>query len=327
MAPSNLQLPANVSRVAVFDTNAYRQLVGGADPTEAKQRAARLASYEARSQTQALASPTVLFELLAHLADPTAPDYRSALLAVIAAFTHCQMCSDNGGTAIAVCASADLQLCMSLFRVRPDALIGGDDLIGAMTKRVAEDPTEDHLDAIRTDLRKVRDICRRQETEFAHDMQRHLMDQMEKSCRARGASQPRKELLTGFRDYLATELSSEVVAMAHVLRAASHAGQELADQELKKMSRWLMAKFPVPISMYKQICRKIAESNWDLTQGKGANLLWDLQVSFSIGDEHTVLGRPTIVVTRDKEIVTAAVACGVESRVLDLDTYRTSLSF
>ena len=46
-----------------------------------------------------------------------------------------------------------------------------------------------------------------------------------------------------------------------------------------------MAKeFEAGIRLYAAMMKKIFVSNWDLTKGgKGANLLWDLQVAFLVG--------------------------------------------
>ena len=320
-----LDLPDEIQRVVVFDTNAYRQMAWGGDVGAGRERARSLVERERSAGTQALGFPPVLLELMAHLADPAGESYDVARAAVVIAAEHCAMPRDDATIGLAIQPSPDSQLCQSLFHATPERVSRNDDLVRAMARRVADDPSDAGLEKIRADLQTVSRLTDEAESVFARSMRQHLMDDMTTNVRARGHGYTRKELLDSFREYLVTEVSAQVVAEAHVSRAADILDRVLEPSELHDMARWLTEKFPVPIEMYRQVVRKIAESNWDLTEGKGANLLWDLQVAFLIGEEHTVSGRPTVVVTGDKEILKAAKACGAESRVLSLNDYREQL--
>ena len=109
-----IDLPSEIEGVRIFDTNSYRRLAHDASDTEAVRRTADLVASEKRNHIQAIASPVVLLELLAHLGDPGDPSYTNCKAAVCAAERHCRMALDSGDTHIAIAPSTDLQLCISL---------------------------------------------------------------------------------------------------------------------------------------------------------------------------------------------------------------------
>ena len=89
-----------------------------------------------------------------------------------------------------------------------------------------------------------------------------------------------------------------------------------------------MAKeFEAGIRLYAAMMKKIFVSNWDLTKGgKGANLLWDLQVAFLVGKGHAVQGRSMFLVSGDRAIVHAAHEAGLGEDVMSFDAYREQFS-
>jgi hypothetical protein len=318
------QLEKWTQQVVAFDTNAYRALVGTATPEQARLRAKRLAEAERKKGIQALAYPTVIWELIAHLASPEDSSYDVSRAAVAAVVEHTAVVFE-GQKVLALWASPDLQLCSGLWDVVPTNLLMTDDLIRAAAMRVSEDPSESGLNTIRKDLTTLARKLTDAETSFAVSMQQHLMSNVQKEANLAGSTATTKELRTALCTYLDTDLAHEAVALAHVLRASSYCPTSDSRAEIERKARFVAQKFPVAIQLYIDIVKKIAESNWDLTTGKGPNYLWDLQVAFLIGDDHTVLGRPTSVVTSDRDIIEAARSRKMGNAVQNLAEYRKSL--
>lgn len=318
------QLPTRIRRVVAFDTNAYRALASVAQPEEARRRARALVQAERKRGIQALAYPTVLGELIAHLGSADDPSYRTAKAALVAAVEHASVTvGDQNHHAIWV--SPDIQLCKSLWGLTPKELLDSDDLLRGIAARVAHDPSEPALDQIRQDLATVARKFAAAEARFAVSMQEHLIDRIEADARARGWTASRKELLRAYVANLSTERAREAVAMAHVLRAMSYAKVNESPSGLREKAKWVADKFPVAIALYTDLVRKIAQSGWDPATGKGPNSLWDLQVAFLLGPEHSIQRRPVTVVTADRDIYCAAVASGVGTVVMDYQQYRRSL--
>src|SRR5260370_37431885 len=64
------QIPAGMKRVIIFDTNAYRVLTAKTSLADCRAKAVRLRQAEQAMGVLVLASPTVIWELIAHLDDP-----------------------------------------------------------------------------------------------------------------------------------------------------------------------------------------------------------------------------------------------------------------
>lgn len=319
------QLNSWVRRVVAFDTNAYRSLAFRASPEEARWKARVLVERERTHGIQALTYPTVLWELMAHLDSPTDPSYGVAKAAVVAAVEHTSVpIGDVKHPAIWL--SPDLQLCRSLWDVTPKKLLETDDLLRGIAARVAQDPSEAALDRIRQDLVAVSHKVKDAERDFAMSMQQHLMANLEAEACARGSRPSRKDLLRAYVGNLGTERAREAVALAHVLRAMSYTEVTETPEETQQKARWVADKFRVAVTLYTEVVGKITRSDWDLTTGKGPNYLWDLQVAFLVGNEHSVEGRPATIVTDDEDIVGAAATSGARSVIMSYQEYRQSIS-
>lgn len=288
-----IQITREVDRLVVFDAPAYGRLVGRRHTPKATELFDGIAREERKLGLQPIASTTVLLDLFAPLADPDADDYENRKAAALAAVRHCRIPKKSGGEDVAVWASSGLQLCLSLFHKWPEELLATDDRVRSVVERIADDPSEETLDACRDDLRTIRDRTRKWRDSFAESLKEHID----------------------------TPLSAETVAQAHVRRAESHVADELSDAELRRKSDWLARKFAVTVSMYRQIVEEAREEERTLTSERTASLLWNLQVLFLIGEVHKLDGKPATVVSGDDEIVAAARSCGLGAKLISVLRY------
>jgi len=74
--PSQPQTPPGTKRLIIWDTNAYRNFVGSDTVADARAKALHLRKCEQASGVLALASPIVIWELPAHVADSSDPHVR-----------------------------------------------------------------------------------------------------------------------------------------------------------------------------------------------------------------------------------------------------------
>ena len=314
------------TRVVAFDTNAYRALTYDANPVEAVRRTERLLDAERAGGIRPLASTVVLMELLAHLGSPEDPSYEACKSAICAAARHCRMHFASGEYHVAIRPGTDLQLCIALWDEWPDALSHSDDMIRAIALRISEDPSEVAMEQMRPDLRRVSEVMVKTERTFAEGTRAYLMPQIEASAKELGLAADTGDLRTASLAYLETEQARELVAEAHVLRARDHTAIEETAEETRERARFVAKDFEAGIRLYVAMMKKILRSNWDLTKGgKGANLLWDMQVAFLVGKNFTVQGRPVSLVSGDRAIVDAASEAGLGEDVMSLDAYRERL--
>ncbi|MBW3534128.1 MAG: hypothetical protein KY453_02750 [Gemmatimonadetes bacterium] len=295
-----IQITRAVDRVVVFDAPAYRRLVGRRHTAKATELFDALGRDERETGIQPIGYSTVLLELLAPLADPEADGYENAKAAAVAAVRHCRIPTKGGGEDVAVWASSGLQLCLSLFHRWPDELLEIDDRVRSLVERLAEEPSEAMLDTFRDDFGVVAERLEAWRDSFAASLKEHME----------------------------TPLSIETVAEAHVQRAASHVSDDVSEAELRRMVDWFARKFEVAVAMYRQIVEDTREEGGTITSERAAELLWNLQVAFLIGETHKLDGKPAVVVSGDDDIVKAAKASGLGAKVISVlryDDYRAAV--
>ena len=322
-----VQIEEWVTRLVAFDTNAYRAMVRGADPFEAVGRVERLLEAERAKGIRPLASTVVLMELLAHLGDPADQSYDVCRSAVCAAARHCRMYSDTGNYHIAIRPGTDLQLCIALWDEWPEPLVHNDDMIRAIAFEIGEDPSEEALERLRPDLQMVSRVMAETEQMFAEGTRAYLMTHVEQAARDLGVVADPGELRAASLAYLETDQAREQLSEAHVLRARDHTSISESAEETRERARLVAKEFEAGIRLYIAMMKKILVSNWDLTKGgKGANLLWDMQVAFLVGRNHAIEGRPVFLVSGDRAIVDAASEAGLSEGVMSFDAYREHVS-
>jgi hypothetical protein len=308
----------------VFDTNAYRQLARNASTAQARSRAADLLDDEAVCQVQALVSPVVLLELLAHLADPSDPACGDAKAAIVLAFDHCaELVGSERHMRLFV--DPDAQLARALYQRVPAEIAGGNDLIRAVAKRVAENPEEEALEQIRADLRTVADVVATAEAEFVDAVREHVVLGFNPEAKDWNPFPTDSELRRSFLNYLDSDLASFAIARMHVLRCQRLVGVSESVEEIDQKAHWVLHNFPVAIQFYKHLTRKIAESGYDLSGIDGGNNYWDMSVAFCVTRANTVEGRTLRLVTGDRALVRAAVSAGAGEAVLVYQLYRERL--
>ena len=169
------QVPAGTTKIIIFDTNAYRNLTYGLPLPEARAKALALRSLEQKAGVFALASPLVIWELVAHLADPSDPAYQHCLFALVALAEHTwSPFRPNDG----VCVFADSAsvVCRELFRVVPS--IGTENTqnlskLAAYVKKHAPNLT---LPAALTNFKVFSAKLAELEKQWLFDMQKILTD-------------------------------------------------------------------------------------------------------------------------------------------------------
>ncbi len=290
-----IQITRDVDRLVVFDAPAYRRLVGRRHSEKALEQFDSLVDAEREVGLQAIGYSTVLMELLADIADPEVDDYENRKAAALAAVRHCRIPTKAGGEDLAVWASSGLQLCLSLFDRWPDELLETDDRVRTVAERLADEPTEETVEEVRGELRILAKRLRAWRESFAASLKEHI----EKS----------------------DSDSEQMVARAHVRRAASHVPDDVPDEEVARMAKWLGRKFSAAVSMYWQIVDESRENGGSLTSDRSAELLWNLQIAFLVGETHKLDGNPATVVSGDDDVVDAAEACGLGRDIISVLRY------
>lgn len=317
------QLEGFIRRAVIFDTNVYRQMAHGGKVDIVRQRFARLRSEERDHGVQALAHAFVVLELLARLADPAAKSYTTVKAAVVGLFEHCYAVAE-GGRHLAVVPDPDYQLCVSLYREHPDVLVDGLNILQSMVKWIAEDPSEEHLDQMRSDLEALHRIVTEREREFVRDLKAQIGEDPDSTKWQPLKENPeeRKQLVA----YLEGSEAEMQVMRSFVLRAQRLLGRVETPEEVNSKAAFLLRYLRVPVRIYNQWVLQAVRDNADPAHPSRANTLWDLHICFSVGRDNTIDGRPIWFITGEKRLKAAAEAVVPDTLVLSLAEYRKRLS-
>ena len=308
--------PTLMEEAAVFDSNAYRNLGKGQSIEEARKRGRRIAEREAEVDRRSLCHPWVAAELLAHLADPDDPALPHCHRAVAVLAHHC-----GGDGSIRFLPPPEVQLGRSYYgredtRARPWM-----EQLGAFCALVAQtDDPADFNDDMRRDFATIADGVERTETQFVQDM----FDRIVKAGDPTATSWQKvedKETRRAVLKLIDSDDTLLMLAVGEIQRAQIGVGAEDTPEEIVKKAKDLAARFPVPMRFYREVVRRIVMGGSDMTKKNRANMIWDKEIAFYLGETPVTGIGPVRLVTNDGMIVDIAEEAGVRDRVDRIGDY------
>lgn len=126
------------AKIAIFDTNAYRNFTFHLTIEAARTKALRLQKLEHTTGSFALAHPTVIAELLSHLVNPSDPDYDNCLNSVVAMGEHTASREMSEYGRVCNVADAFAQVCETLFGSVPPDYVKGLQNLGTLVAHIRE---------------------------------------------------------------------------------------------------------------------------------------------------------------------------------------------
>lgn len=305
----------------VFDTNAYRTLVHGLLVREAQDAIVQLRGREEQAGIQAVTTPYVMLELLAHLADPQDPAYADCMSAVCALQRHCEV--DPATGQLAILGDAESHLARGLYGVTPTNHQQTTQILAWTCLSVQRNPTEEHLDHVRSYLVGIRDWMQQAERDFVNDMRSFVVQGFDPAAQNWTPLQHDADLRRRVLEHLGSQDALRELAQILVLKAMlqTHGGIR-PDPDFDRKVDFVVEKFSAPLRLYREITKRIVMSGCDLSKKNRANWLWDIQIAFGVGAAgHTVDGQPLQLITDDKDIVDAAREANAGDAVLSLNVH------
>src|SRR3954447_13800573 len=263
-------LMSNQLVYVVFDTNAYRECAHGLIPAAAEQEIMKLRAHEDKVGAKAIASPYVIGELLAHLADPNDPAYADCLGAICGLQRHCE--EDATAGVIRVLGDVESQLVQHLYGV---TLPGHEQFTQLLTRicyLVQRDPADSNLAQIRPDLIKIKDWVGQVEDQFVIDVQNSVGRGADPNATGweplQGDQNKRRLILK----YLDSQQALRNMASALVVKAMTQAGVSFEEElDFDKKVDAVLASYDAPLRLYREIARRIVTTGCDLTKNNRPN--------------------------------------------------------
>ena len=327
--PSQPQTPPGTKRVVIWDTNAYRNFVGGYNVADARAKALQLRQREQAVGVFALASPIVIWEFAAHLADSTDPHYPDCLAGLTCLAEHTWARNDPPG---GVCVFADpaSTVCRELFHAVPP-LAGQNvqnlSLLAAHVKKHAPDMSDPK--AIHN-FKSFSAAMENQENDWIKNMVQILNDCSPEIAKKWIGGVDDKETRAKLRKYFGSEQFMIAWAGVKVIQHAALVDFRLSPEEFPKKVQILREVFPTPFLLMATLLQKFPQPNpikIDHPKKKRGNYIWDCAICFSIGTQHAVDDAKMYLVTADTDIIDAATKAGCADRVVSLENHLASVGF
>lgn len=311
------------SKIAViFDTNSYRQFCRDKSCEELLQCSINLKNAEKKKNIKCNGSVIVAMELLSHLnADKDNANYVECLKSLIVLANHC---FDDEIQQPIIFPHAYLHITHSLFKkVPPDVSRNVESLGGVINDfRISVKNAIDHHESHST-FEKISNYIDSLESEFAQQIV-NLINGVELLVKTENPTINNKHLREKKLRYIDSDNFKEMMTLAIVKTMAAKMNLSIAQNELNKMSQFMLDTFPVASGFYQWICREIIDKNIDMYSKKSKikrwNWLWDYHASFGVS-KSTLGGRSVLFVTSDDDLTKILSTFDFGDNVMDLKDY------
>ena len=309
----------------VFDTNVYLDLTRGLDCTGVGHLASHLRGKEALKGYQALACPIVMWELLAHLCDPSDPRRDACVRAVTLLAIHCRTPGENARLDVA--APLDAEICRVVFHKEIDGL---KDLIlglGQVCEGVADiylstgsestAATGCHTGSAET----LATLLASNEERFKEMFKSDVLTVDPRGGGTRITTTPDRGTPNFLKDIRSDSMLPNL-ALKLAVSMADALGEQLSEQQARTYARQIAKLFPVPLQILRELWERVATNEFDIDHPKKqrGNFHWDMNIAAIASG--VIGGQPVLLVTSDRAIIKACTHAGYGDNVMETAAYR-----
>jgi hypothetical protein len=320
-------LPEEITRVVVFDTNAYRVLTYGCSLNESKAMARNLADAELAVKTKALANPFVIWELISHLADTEDPAYQHCLNALVALVEHTRLPDDETGGVCRV-ADGETELCRQLFQQIPSKAAANTSHLCQMASYIWQDAPLIKDPAIITNINTFSATMAKREAAWLDQIEALLHHLRSAGILNSGSDSSAKNRRNKTREILNSPDFAKLYALAKVENLAALLDLYLSPAESNKAAERLLEIFPSAIQLMTATIASWFDApdiNLRSPKKKRGNFVWDTALCLSFGKLHKINNASVLLVTGDQAIHDAASAASCPNLVVTLDNYQQEI--
>jgi hypothetical protein len=273
----------------------------------------------------AVASHWVAAELLAHLAEPSDPELRSAWAAVRRLDIHCKYY--NGSKyVLPFIGEVAAQIAHFVLGRRPADSDKASAWFSGAVGAVAQLHAADELEQYRGWLRELAAEVTEKEEAFAEGIWKSVVLPLVPEARTWDDFVPsaaaRRKVVAEFSGRRPERLTAGIYLDA----AAAGVNVQLSRLERKKKIDEILRIFPGPIRFLIGVLKRIAFNGLDLRQKRNRNTLWDAHIVFAISALSRMNHTPAWFVTNDRATLTVARDAGNSDVVMSLVEYENALA-
>lgn len=303
----------------IFDTNAYRNLVKDRSFEDVEKLISRLKAAEKKNNIEALISPIVLKELLAHLAERKDPHFERCLNANKALYLH-----SGSVESYNMIASPELLISKAFFNCVIPSKVETNSAFGQISYHLATNPSAHTFKKFQRTLNLNRDHVLDSENNFALTVFK-LIKSVNPAAKGwkifENDGVGRKKALENIRSQRTSiELAAGFLYTTHQLLFASGQAPSMTLEEFFDMAVEFIRVFPEPIALWKYVLETLTNNEYNLFENSRSNFVWDIQLMFNIGN-HSIDNAKLHFVTDDKAIIRTAIGENAKYSIWTLEEY------
>lgn len=311
----------------VFDTNVYRRRAGRLSHIHIVERARQLRECESAKGIRALASPVVMLELLAHVADESDPHCGTCVRAVSLLVLHCEHRHEK--RCLEMVATCEMEILKMLCDDK--AVLRFEEEVQAL-RLICQQLADVYLST--GDVTTARNACgpdnlaliacqvqrREEEYKASWDV---TMSHLGLNGTSIDPSPVDNEYRNKLRNLLNSEKVIELFAMGWVLRAERQANRTLTDAQVQNQARRIAKHFRVPLSIHQNLCVCSLGQGFriDNETKSRLNTIWDMDIAAIAGIGKVIDDLPIVLVTEDTAIIEACKKAGCGETVMSPEEY------
>lgn len=322
-SPRSERRAASVQRIAIFDTNAYRELTFGLSLDAVRNKTHELCRLEVAAGWSILAHPIVVWEMVAHLEDTADKAYDHCLKALVALGEHTASRERQDGS-INLIADALSTVCRELFGKLPSGYEQGLQNLGSFVTYVVRNAPSITNPVARENIARLSRGMAVKEESWVKGMESVLDHFSPEAAKAVFGGRSDQAALKKARHFFGSEDFMKAWSTYLVISNAAEVGVlNLSSTDIQEKAQVVRKLFPVPFHLMSALLQKLATAQPPIlanAKKKRWNFVWDSMISFTLGPG-TIGGAPVFLVTGDGDIVDAARVAGFQNQVLFLNDY------
>jgi hypothetical protein len=313
------------SHAVLFDTNAYRVLIEGKKKDNIRKEIQEYREKEIKKNIQAMASPVVMTELCAYLADINDPAYSRCKMAIFALAEHCKI-QQNGNVMIAMLADDLSHICKLLFNSVPNKLKEFYQVLASICRHIHSDLSDGSVSKIKSHIDIISQFVCDVEKYFVADMQSFVVLGMNPAAidwnPYKGNDTERKNFLK----FLNSPSTVQLFVLPSIIKAYLFSRMVPTQADLTDRVKRIAPYVETSVKFYIDILRRIATTGCDISKQKKKrwNWVWDMQLAFYTGPTACFNEEQVYFVTGDSDLITNAKASGSKT-AFTLDEYNDFL--
>lgn len=302
-----------MSYTVVCDSNIYRGYYKNIDDIKV---------YEERSNLKVASHPIVMSELLSHLADKNDLSYQSSKKAIYVLVEH----TEDEDNRMSVVEDAESQISNILFGVQPELNKKQAHSLQITCKYVHDNFENDFEEWVTKYIVENNKYVESNERMFVDEMQTHVINYLNPQSVNWNPLENNSRLRKKALDLIGSDTFIMGLAASYVQKAVRIAGiKQISEEDYQAKILVVLNHFKTPLKLYLNVLKKIIESGLDFTKTKYKNTLWDLDISFIIGDNIYTDDEKILLITDDKDILRAAKEIGCTDSIMSFMHYRKFL--